>query len=87
MLPGVRRGDRGFKELQGVTRGDSWLQGVTRGDRVLQGVTGGYKGLEKLFLTRTFPDTFSWSNLNKKSKLKKYQIFDQNDGLTPLKKF
>ena len=30
---------------------------------------------------------FSWSILNKKSKLKKSQIFDQNDGLTPLEKF
>ena len=77
----------GYKGWQGVTRGDRRLQGVIWGDRGLQGVTGGYKGSEKLFLTRTFPDTFSWSILNKKSNLKKYQIFNQNDGLTPLKKF
>ena len=80
-----------YRGLQGVTRG---LQGVTRGDRGLQGVTGGHKGLQgvtkdyrNFFLTRTFPDTFSWSILHKKSKLKKSQIFDLNDGLTPLEKF
>ena len=80
-----------YMGLQGVTRG---LQGVTRGYKGLQWVTGGYKGLQgvtkdyrNFFLTRTFPGTFSWSILHKKSKLKKYQIFDQNDGLTPLKKF
>ena len=53
-------------------------------------MTRGYRGLQRIietfFLTRTFPDTFSWSILNKKSKLKKSQIFDQNDGLTPLEK-
>ena len=90
-LQGVTEGYRG---LQGVTRGDRGLQGVTRGYRGLQGVTGGDKGLQgvtkdyrNFFLTRTFPDTFSWSILCKKSKLKKYQIFDQNDGLTLFEKF
>ena len=80
--------------IQGVTGGYKGLQGVTRGDRGLQGLTGGYKGLQgvtkdyrNFFLTRTFPDTFSWSILHKKSKLKKSLIFDQNDGLTPLEKF
>ena len=80
--------------IQGVTRGYRGLQGVTRGYRGLQGVTGGDKGLQvvtkdyrNFFLTRTFPDTFSWSILYKKSKLKKSQIFDQNDGLTRLEKF
>ena len=70
------------------------LQGVREGYKGLQGVTGGYKGLQgvtkdyrNVFLTRTFPDTFSWSILHKKSKLKKPQIFDQNDGLTSLEKF
>ena len=60
---------RGYKGLQGVTGG---LQGVTRGYKGLQGVTGGDKGLQGLtkdyrnfFLTRTFPDTFSWSILHK----------------------
>ena len=58
--------------LQGVTEGYKGLQGVTRGDRGLQGVTGGYKGLQgvskdyrNFFLTKTFPDTFSWSILHK----------------------
>ena len=60
------------------------LQGVTRGDRGLQGVTKDYRNF---FLIRTFPDTFFWSILDKNSKLKKSQIFDQNDGLTPWEKF
>ena len=62
----------GYKGLQGVTRGYRGLQGVTRGDKGLQGVTKDYRNF---FLTRTFPDTFSWSILYKKSKLKKRQIF------------
>ena len=68
-LQGVTGGDKG---LQGVTRGYRGLQGVTRGYKGLQGVTGGDKGLQGLtkdyrnfFLTRTFPDTFSWSILHK----------------------
>ena len=73
-----------YRGLQGVTGAYKGLQGVTGGDKGLQGVTKDYRNF---FLTRTFPDTFSWSILNKKSKLKKSQIFDQNDGLTPLEKF
>ena len=77
--------------LQGVTRGDRGLQGVTGGYKGLRGVTRGYRGLprilETFFLTGTFPDTFSRSILHKKSKLRKSQIFDQNDGLAPLEKF
>ena len=56
-----------------------WLQGVTWDYRGLQGVTRGYKGVtgydmglegltkdyRKFFLTRTLPDTFSWSILHK----------------------
>ena len=68
-LQGVTGGDNG---LQGVARGYSGLQGVTRGCKGLQGVTGGDKGLQGLtkdyrnfFLTRTFPETFSWSILHK----------------------
>ena len=41
-----------YKGLQGVTTGDKWLQGVT-------------KDYRNFFLTRTFPDTFSWSILHK----------------------
>ena len=74
----------GYKGLQGVTRGDRGTQGVTRGDRGLQGITKDYRNFS---LTRTFPDTYSWSILHKKSKLKKSQIFDQKDGLSPLEKF
>ena len=55
-LQGVTGGYRGF---QGGYRG---LQGVTRGDMGLQGVTKDYSNF---FLTRTFPDTFSWSILHK----------------------
>ena len=64
-------------------RGYRGLQGVTGGDKGLQGVTKDYRNF---FLTRTFPDTFSWSILYKKSKLRKSQIFDQNHGLSPLQK-
>ena len=45
----------GIQGLQGVTR-------VTRGDKGLQRVTKDYRNF---FLTRTFPDTFSWSILHK----------------------
>ena len=62
----------GYKGLQGVTRGYKGLQGVTRGYKGLQGVTGGDKKLQwvtkhyrNFFLTRTFPDTFSWTILHK----------------------
>ena len=68
----VTRGDkglqgvtRGYKGLQRVTGAYKGLQGVTRGYRGLQGNAGSYKGLWKLFLTRTFPDTFSWCVLHK----------------------
>ena len=68
-LQGVRGG---YKELQAVTKGYRRLQGVTKGYKGLQGVTGGDKGLQgvtkdyrNFFLTRTFPDTFSWSILHK----------------------
>ena len=53
---------RGYKRLQGVTKGYKGLQGVTRGDKGLQRVTKDYRNF---FLTRTFPDTFSWSILHK----------------------
>ena len=71
---------KGYKGLEGVTRGDKGLQRVTNGYRGLQRVTGGYKGLQRVtkdyrsfFLTRTFPDTFSWS------------IFLKNQSWTNLK--
>ena len=73
-----------YRGLQGVTKGYRGLQGVTGGNKGLQGVTKNYRNF---FLTRTFPGTLSWSILYKKSKLKKSQIFDLNDGLTPLEKF
>ena len=61
-----------YRGLQGVTGGYKGLQGVTKGYKGLQGVTGGDKGLQwvtkdyrNVFLTRTFPDSFSWSVLHK----------------------
>ena len=91
---GIQGVTRGYRGLQGVTRGYKGLQGVTRGYKGLQGVTRGDKGLQRVtkdygnfFLTRTFPDTFSWSILHKKPKLKKSQIFDRIDGLTSLEVF
>ena len=55
----------GVQELHGVTGGYKRPQGLldfTRGDKGLQGVTKDYRNF---FLTRTFPDTFSWSILHK----------------------
>ena len=49
----------GYKGLQRVRRG---LQGVTGGYKGLQGVTKDYRNF---FLTKTFPDTLSWSILHK----------------------
>ena len=63
-LHGVTRGDRG---LQGVIGGYKGLQEVTTGNRLLKGVTRGYRGLQRIrnfFLTKTFPETFSWSILH-----------------------
>ena len=83
-----------YMGLQGVTGVYKGLQEVTRGYNALQRVTGGDKELRattkdhrNFFLSRTFPDTFSWSILHKKPKLKKSQIFDQIDGLTSLEIF
>ena len=58
-LQGVTVGDKCF---QGVTGGYKGLQGMTRGDKALQGVQ---RIIEYFFLTRTFPNTFSWSILHK----------------------
>ena len=59
---GLRGVTKGYRGLQGVTGGYKGLQGVTRGDKGLQRVTKDYTNF---FLTRTFPDTFSWSILDK----------------------
>ena len=56
-LQGVQGVTRGYRGLQGVTWGYRGLQGMTGGDKALQGVTRDYR---KFFLSRTFPDTFSW---------------------------
>ena len=52
----------GEKGLQAFTRGYRGLQRVRRGDKRLQRVTKDYR---YFFITRTFPDTFSWSILQK----------------------
>ena len=66
---GIQGVTRGYRGLQGVTRGYEGLQGVTGGDKGLKGVKGGDRGLQRIietfFLTRRFPDTFSWSILHK----------------------
>ena len=61
-----------YRRLKGVTGSYMGLQGVTKGYKGLKGVPGGDKGLQgvtkvyrNFFLTRTFPDTFSWSILHK----------------------
>ena len=58
----VTGGYKGYKRLTGVTKSYKGLQGVTGGDKGLQLVTKDYRNF---FLTRTFPDTFSWSILHK----------------------
>ena len=61
-LQGVTGGYKGLQGLQGVTGGYKGLQGVLGCDKGLQGVAKDYRNF---FLTRTFPDTFSWSILHK----------------------
>ena len=56
---------RGYRGLQGVTGGYKGLQGVTRGSRGDKGLQRATKDYRNFFLTRTFPDTFSWSILHK----------------------
>ena len=58
----MKWGDKGYRGLQKVAAGYNGLQGVTGGDNGLQGVTKDYR---IFFLTRTFPNTFSWSILHK----------------------
>ena len=58
-FPGVTRV---YNVLQGVTGSYKGLQGVRGGDKGLQGVAKDYRNF---FLTRTFPDTFSWSIFHK----------------------
>ena len=59
---GLQGVTEGYKGLQGFRRGYGGLHEVTRGDKGLQGVTKDYRNF---FLTRTFPDTFSWCILHK----------------------
>ena len=65
----IKRNNRFFHDffhdlLNEDTEGYNWLQRlqeVTMGYRGLQGLTAGYR---EFFLTRTFPETFSWSILH-----------------------
>ena len=59
---GIHGVTSGYRGLQGVTGGYKGLQGVTGADKGLQGVAKHYRTFS---LTRTFPDTFSWSILPK----------------------
>ena len=54
-----------YRGLHGVTRGYRGLQGVTRGHRGDKGLQGVTKDYRNFYLTRTFPDSFSWSILLK----------------------
>ena len=53
---GIRGVTMGYRGLLGVTGSYKGLQGVKGGNNALQWVTKDYRNL---FLTRTFPDTFS----------------------------
>ena len=54
-----------YRGLPGITGGYKGLQGVTGGERGENGLQGLTKDYRNFFLTRTFPDTFSWSILHK----------------------
>ena len=76
---------RGYRGLQGVTGGYKGLQGVTRGstgDKGLQRVTKDYRNF---FLTRTFPDTFSWSILHK-NQIEEISNFSRKRRTYPFRK-
>ena len=60
-LQGLHGVTWGYRGLQGVTGDYKGLQGVTGGDKTLQWVKKDYRNFS---LTRTFPDTFSWSILH-----------------------
>ena len=86
-LQGVTRGynglqevTRGYKGFQGLTRGYKELQGVTSSDKALQGVTKDYRNF---FLTRTFPDTFSWSILHKNQSLRNLKFLPKKRWTNP----
>ena len=69
---GIQGLTRGYRGLQGVAGGYKRLQGVTGGDKALQGVTKDFKNFS---LTRTFPDTFSWSILHKNQSSRNLKFF------------
>ena len=68
---GLQRVTGGYKGLQRVTVGYKGLQGVTGSDKGLKGVTKDYRNF---FLTRTFPNTFSWSIFHKNHSGKNLQF-------------
>ena len=78
-LQGVTGGYKGLQGVKGVTKGYRELQGVKRGYKGWHGVTRRYRELQRiiksLFLTRTFPDTFSWSFLHKNQSWRNFENF------------
>ena len=68
----VTGGYKGYKRLTGVTKSYKGLQGVTGGDKGLQLVTKDYRNF---FLTRTDPDTFSWSIWHKNQSERNLKLF------------
>ena len=68
---GLQRVTRGYRGLQGVTWGQKVFKGKTGGDKALQGVTNDYRNF---FLTRTFPDNFSWSILHKNQSSRNHKF-------------
>ena len=69
---GIQGVTRVYRGLQGVTGEYKGLQGVTGDDKGLQGITKDYRNF---FLTRTFPDTFSWSILHKNQSCRNLKFF------------
>ena len=74
----------GYKRLSAVTRGYKGSQGVKGGQRGLHRVIGGYKVLEKsFFLTRMFPESFSWSILHKKQRWRNLKLLTKTMDFPP----
>ena len=73
-----------FDQNDGLTPENMEIHRIIGGYKELQRVPKGYKGLQGV--TGNIPRYFFLVYLALKPKLKKTQIFDQNDGLTPLKK-
>ena len=85
-LKGVTGGYRGLQGLHWVKKDYKGSQRVKRGQRGLHHVIGVYNGLQKFFfVSRTSPDTFSWSILHKKQSRRNLKLLTKTMDLPPWK--